>query len=480
MMEQDQQTMYSPLTAIIKRKPVVVPPEASVLASLRIMDEAKIGSVVITDPASGRPLGIFTLRDLLKRVALASCDRDLPITSVMSSDGLVSLGGHATAYQAALAMARHRLRHILVVDAAGSLIGVVSQNDLYALQRVGIKEISSEIREAADLHSLKHAAGEIHRLAGNMLAQGMSAEPLTQFISTLNDILTLRVIELTLTEFELPAIAWCWIALGSEGRFEQTFSTDQDNGIIFDCPDEVEAEPLRQMFLPFAQSVNFKLDACGFPLCKGNIMAGNPEWCLSLQEWRQRFSGWIHKSEPVALLNGSIFFDFRPLYGEESLSDKLRQWLLGATASNPLFLRQMVVNALQCRPPLGLIRDFVYDHARQFPHTIDLKMYGSRPFVDAARILALANGVSHTSTALRLRAVAEHVRLAREDVEALVQGFSFIQLLRLRNQHESETNGEFANRIDPGKLNELDRQMLKQAFRQGKKLQQKLELEYRL
>lgn len=480
MSDADHQTMYSPLTAVIRRKPVVVPPDYSVLQSLRIMDEARIGSVVVADPDSGRPLGIFTLRDLLSRVALASCDRDQPITSVMSSDRLVTLGGQATAYQAALAMARHRLRHILVVDAAGRLIGVVSQNDLYALQRVGIKEISSEIREAADIASLKHAAGEIHRLAGNMLAQGIGAEPLTEFISTLNDILTLRVIELTLAEFELPRIAWCWIALGSEGRFEQTFSTDQDNGIIFECPDEAEAESLRQMFLPFAQDVNRKLDACGFPLCKGNIMAGNPQWCLSLAEWRRRFAHWIHEAEPLALLNASIFFDFRPLYGDESLSDVLREWLLGVTAANPLFLRQMVINALQCSPPLGLVRDFVYDHAKQFPHSIDLKMYGSRPFVDAARILALANGVSHTSTTLRLRAVAEQVRLARDDVAALVQGFSFIQLLRLRHQHDGGANADSANRIDPGALNELDRQMLKQAFRQAKKLQQKLQLDYRL
>lgn len=480
MAEEDHQTMYSPLTAIIRRKPVVVPPDYSVLQSLRTMDEAKVGSVVVADPESGRPLGIFTLRDLLKRVALASCDRDQPITSVMSSDQLVSLGGHSTAYQAALAMARHRLRHILVVDAAGRLVGVVSQNDLYALQRVGIKEISREIREAADIDGLKHAAREIHRLAENMLAQGIGAEPLTQFISTLNDILTLRVIELTLAEFELPRIDWCWIALGSEGRFEQTFSTDQDNGIIFECPDEAEAEPLRQMFLPFAQDVNRKLDACGFPLCKGDIMAGNPEWCLSLIEWRKRFAGWIHEAEPQALLNASIFFDFRPLYGEERLSEGLREWLLDVTVANPLFLRQMAVNALQCSPPLGLVRDFVYDHARQFPHTIDLKMYGSRPFVDAARILALANGVSHTSTALRLRAMGEHLHLPREDVAALVQGFYFIQLLRLRHQHDGGATVEIANRIDPDALNELDRQMLKQAFRQAKKLQQKLQLDYRL
>ena len=474
-----RQNMYSPLASIIRRKPVVVGPDASVLVALQVMSTARIGSLVITDPGSGKPLGVFTLRDLLTRVALGSWDREQPIRAVMSSQKLVMLGEQATAYQAALTMAKHRLRHLLVVDAAGALLGVVSQNDLYALRHAGVKEVSGEIRDASDLASLQQAATGIAHLAERMLAQGTGAETLTQFISSLNDILTLRVIELTLPDFVLPQVDWCWIALGSEGRFEQTFSTDQDNGIIFDCPEGGSAEALRLAFLPFAREVNRKLDACGFPLCKGNIMAGNAQWCLSLAEWRALFSGWIYEAQPLALLNASIFFDFRPLYGEDALSQQLRESLLAITTANPLFLRQMAVNALQCNPPLGLIRTFTYD-SDEFPHTIDLKMYGSRPFVDAARIFALAGGISETGTAQRLRTAAETLQFHQEDVAALVDSFYFIQLLRLRNQHLVKADPRLANRVDPSKLNGLDRQTLKHAFRQAKKLQQKLQLDYRL
>jgi len=477
--EAQYQTMYSPLAAIIRRKPVVVPPQVTVLHALRVMERARIGSLVVTDTANGKPLGVFTLRDLLTRVALGSWDREQPIEAVMSSDKLVMLGAEATAYQAALAMAKHRLRHILVTDASGALLGVVSQNDLYALQRAGIKEVSGEIRDAADIEGLKRGSAGIARMAQQMLAQGIGAETLTQFISSLNDILTLRVIELTLPDFALPQVDWCWIALGSVGRFEQTFSSDQDNGIIFACPQGASAESLRQALVPFAQEVNRKLDLCGFPLCKGKVMAGNAQWCLSLDEWRERFSGWIYEAQPEALLNASIFFDFRPLYGEEGLSQQLRASLLAITTANPLFLRQMAVNALQCNPPLGLIRTFVYDSA-EFPRTIDLKMYGARPFVDAARILALANGIAETGTAQRLRAASAMLQFQQEDVAALVDSFYFIQLLRLRNQQGRKLDPRCANRLDPGTLNGLDRQTLKQAFRQAKKLQQRLQLDYRL
>jgi CBS domain-containing protein len=474
----DNQTMYSMLSSIVRRSPITVTPDMSVHEALQIMDRHRIGSIVVTEADTGVPLGIFTLQDLLRRVALPSADPQQPIANVMTRD-LVSLSPQATAYQAALLMARRNVRHLLVVDENRRLTGIVSQNDLFALQRVGVKEVSTEIGSALDLDTLVHSAREIRMLADNMLAQGVGAEQLTHFISTLNDLLTLRIIELAMAEFELPQVDWCWIALGSEGRFEQTFSTDQDNGIIFQC-DTQDAEALRRQFLPFAQTVNRMLDACGFLLCKGQIMAGNPMWCLSLTEWRGKFGSWINAAEPQALLFASIFFDFRPLYGKEELSDSLREWLLAACAKQPLFLRHMADNALLCRPPLGVIRDFVFDKSREYPHTIDLKMYGAWPFVDSARIFALAHGIEHTSTAQRLRAALDKMHYKHGELAAIIDSFYYIQLLRLRHQHELRGQASGANRIDPDDLNELERQILKESFKQARSLQDRLKLDYQL
>lgn len=474
----DQKTMYSTLQSILRRAPVTVEPTQSVQEALQAMEQHRVGSIVVTEAQSGKPVGIFTLQDLLRRIALPGADTSQPIANVMTRN-LVALGLQATAYQAALLMARRSVRHVLVVHGDGRLAGIVSQNDLYALQRVGVKEVSTEIATADDMDGLVHAAGEIRKLADAMLAQGVGAEQLTHFISTLNDLLTLRILELTMAEFALPDAEWCWIALGSEGRFEQTFSTDQDNGIIFQC-EAGEAEAIRQQLLPFAQAVNRKLDACGFLLCKGNIMAGNPMWCMSLDEWKRKFASWINTADPEALLFGSIFFDFRPLFGREELSVELRTWLMAACGSQPIFLRHMAANALRCQPPLGIVRDFVYDRSKEYPHTIDLKMYGAWPFVDSARILALAHGVPHTSTAQRLRAVMARLHYRADDVAAIIDSFFYIQLLRLRHQHNLRGQAKGANRINPDQLNELERHILKQAFKQARKLQTRLRLDYQI
>ncbi len=471
-------SMFSPLSAIIRRPAVTVPLDATVREALERMERTRIDSIVVTDRAGDVPLGIFTLHDLLRRVTLPGGDLQQPIAATMTG-GLVTLRPQATAHQAALLMARNAMGHVVVVDGEGRLAGVVSQDDLFGLQRVGLGEVSGEIAAAKDLAALRGAAAEIRHLALGLVAQGVGAELLTHFTSTLTDLLTIRVIDLTIDEHDLPPVPFCWIALGSEGRLEQTFATDQDNGVIFEA-EEADAAEVRAALLPFARAVNEKLDACGFALCKGGIMAGNPQWCLTLGEWQRAFGRWIYEPQAQALLNASVFFDLRPIHGADRLAEQLREWLLGATAERPLFLRVLAENALTCQPPLGTLRDFVFDRrAKEFPHTLDLKTYGSRPFVDAARILALASRVPHTSTAERLRAVADAGRLGPGGVTALIDGFYFIHLLRLRNQATRPT-GEGANRVDPRDLDDLERRVLKEAFRQARKLQSLVALEYQI
>jgi len=471
-------TMYSPLSALLRRDPVTVPLEATVRSALEAMERARLDLVVVTDAERRYPLGVFTLRDLVRRVTLPGGDLEQPVAAVMTA-GLTTLPPEASAHQAALAMARSGVRLMVVVEADGRLAGVVSQDDLFGLQRAGVGEIGREIQAARDVEGLRQVAPGIRRLADGLMAQGIGPETLTHFISTLNDLLTVRVIELVADHFDVPPVPMCWIALGSEGRLEQTFATDQDNGIIFEA-DAADAERVRQGLLPFAKAVNQALAACGFALCRGDVMAGNPRWCLTLEEWQRAFSGWIATPQPYALLNASIFFDLRPIYGREALADRLHAWVLAAAARAPLFLRGMAECALRSRPPLGLFRRFLYTPSPEFPHTIDLKLRGSGPYVDAARVFALAHEVPHTSTAQRLRALAGVLHLDAGDLAAKVDGFHFVHLQRLRNQCRPGVPLAAANRIDPRDLGDLDRHVLREALLQARQLQERLMLDFQL
>ena len=205
--------------------------------------------------------------------------------------------------------------------------------------------------------------------------------------------------------------------------------------------------------------MNEALDACGFRWCKGNVMASNPALCLSVEEWQAKMGGWLANWEPQALLDASIYFDFRALYGDASLATELRDWMLERTPAYPAFLRQMAQNAAAGAAGARYLRDFATEDAPNAPHSIDLKLYGVRLFVDAARIYALAQGLPQTNTVERLRAAGAGNGNERGGYpRPCVDAFLAIQRLRLRHQASQETLDEdTANRIDPDKLNKFER-----------------------
>jgi len=469
------QSLSSRLSSLMRGTPVTCAPDTSVREALSRMHEARIGSMIAVDEG-GRPLGILTLPDVLERIALPQIDLELPVIGIMTRQ-LTTLPPEAQAHEAALAMAKQGFRHVLVVENE-RLVGLVSEKDLFALQRVGLRQIGQAIRHANVLEELQQSAADIRSMAHNMMAQGVAAEQLTQFISMFNDQLTARVVELEYAASGIDGAGLCWIALGSEGRFEQTLSTDQDNALIFIVPEGMTADEVREQMLPVARRINETLALCGFPLCLGNVMASNPAWCLSLEEWRSIFLNWITNGSPVALLHASIFFDFRALYGSHALTDELRLWLAKVASDQPRFLHQMAENAVRNRPPLGVVRDFVVGKER----TLNLKLNGITPFVDAARIFSLATGVTNTSTIGRLRQSAAALHVSAIEVDGWINAFLYIQMLRLRHHHEVQQAGlqGLDNLIDPESLNELDRRILKEAFRQARKVQAKLAQLYQL
>lgn len=478
-LRQDEDTrLERSLASVCGRAPVSVLRGTPLSAALQAMHDARVGSVAVTDEA-GRPLGILTLKDVLSRVVLPGLALDTPIDQAMTPDP-VALPASASAREALLTMARHGIHHLLLV-ANAKLAGVISEKDLFAIRRMSVQGVTAAIAGASEIEALKRAGRDIAALAHSLLAQGMEAETLTELIATLNDHLTRRLIDLEAAATGLPAVRWCWMALGSEGRMEQTLATDQDNALIFEAGEDgnSDTEAVREQLIAIARRVNDGLDACGFPLCKGFIMASNPKWCLTAGEWRAQFSRWIDSGGPEELLNASIFFDFRPLYGEQALAEDLRIWLTNKIRSNPRFLKQMTQNALRNVPPLGLVRDFVLSENEMHPHTLDLKLNGSMPFVDGARIFALAGGQRATGTAQRLKQAGQALRIPEEEINSWVQAFHFIQLLRLRHQHEQERKGLMPdNHLNPDTLSVLDRRILKEAFRQARKLQARLALDY--
>lgn len=463
-----EQNLDKPLEALAQRSPVCCAPETPLREALQTMHQARIGAMLVTDPA-GQALGILTRFDILGRITLAQVPLDAPIGQVMTQPVLSLTTAH-TAEDAALLMSRHGMRHVPITR-QGVAVGMISERDLFAMQKQSVKSVSSTLRAATDTDRLRQAAEGIRQLARSLLGQGVQARQLTAMISHLNDVLTEKLLALKAEEHGIDMRRLCWLALGSEGRDEQTIATDQDNALILPN-DTTDAQ--RAKILAFAHDVNLVLDACGYPLCRGGVMAGETACCLTWDEWRARFEQWIRQGTPEDLLNASIYFDFRHLAGNATLAHSLRQEVVQAAQQTPRFLKQMALNALTRAVALNW-RGAIDTDANG---TLDLKLQGAAIFVDAARIYSLAHGIEETNTRKRLEATGQQMALASNEYGAWVSGFEFLQMLRLRIQLDGGAALAQPNRLVVASLNDIDRRILRETLRVARQLQQRLQLDY--
>jgi len=333
----------------------------------------------------------------------------------------------------------------------------------------------ASIAVATGVDELAAAAAAARRRLHDGLSGDGDIAHTTRRISRLNDLVTECLVQRNAAELGLDLERACWMALGSQGRSEQTLATDQDNGLVLAA--EVTGIE-RERWLELGGRVNRALDACGYTLCRGKVMAGEPECCLGVDDWSRRFEHWMAHGAPQDLLNASIYFDLRPLVGRHALVADLRRRVIARAAGLPRFVKQMADNALRNAVPLGW-----FGSIRPLPGdgrpTFDLKMQGTALFVEAARLYALALGIEDTGTGERLDALAERERVPVDERLAWTHGFDALQGMRLQFQARGLVAEDNPNLVALDDVGASDRDRLRNALRAARLLHQRIELDYR-
>ncbi|MFZ5585459.1 MAG: DUF294 nucleotidyltransferase-like domain-containing protein [Thermodesulfobacteriota bacterium] len=477
----DAALMRSRVEEVMSRDALTCLAATPVKAAAHLMTVRQVGSIVVTDQ-SGHPIGVLTDHDLRSKVLALGRSADRPVLEFMSQP-VHTIAPDAHAFEALLAMSRHGVHHLAVTEAE-RLVGVICDHDLQGLTGSSPVAVVRDIEKVESVDELVAVHQKIDRVLETLLRLGGSAATMLALVTEFNDRLTLKLLGLIEAEIEhqglgRPPVPYVWMALGSEGRREQTLRTDQDNALIFaNLP--AEREPaVKQWFLMFAERVVTGLERCGFPRCPGEVMASNPRWCQTDEQWQRTFARWLADPKPLTLRLASIFFDFRAIYAEADYIDYLAASLKAGLEDNRLFLRMMAKNALYTRPPLGFLRQFVVDKSGEHKNKLNLKLSGLTPIVDAARVMALELGIGATNTLERLKGV-ERAGLLKPALAAdLREAFGFITLTRIAQHLESRARGELPdNFVDPAALNSLQRKMLKESFGVISQLQDLVEHRY--
>lgn len=474
----DKILFTTPVEDVATKEVISVPENTSIREAAKIMCENSISSLIIMDK-DGIPIGIITDKDLRKKVVAMARNVEEPVKNIMSFP-IIKIDAKDYCFEAVVKMLKYNLHHLLVIK-NGQISGIVTNHDIMMLQGFSPITVVRDLEIQQNVEGLMNAAKQINSIVGNLISQGAKASNITRIITEINDRIVRKIIQFAEREFGQPPVPYCWIALGSEGRKEQTFKTDQDNALIYADPKPEEQEEVQKYFLAFTEYVKSNLLKCGFPPCPGDIMASNPKWCQPLKVWKKYFSQWIYtpKGENINLSN--IFIDFRGIYGDLTLEESLRDFVLSTAKEQRVFLGYLANLAVRNRPPLGFFKTFVVEKSGEHKDKLNLKIKGIAPIVDIIRLFSLEKGVRETSTLERIETLKTKHTVVRDYAEEIIYAFEFLMLLRIRHQYEQVLQGSMPdNFIDPEKLSNLEKKLLKDTFQLISKLQDLLIERYKL
>jgi CBS domain-containing protein len=453
----------TPVGEIITKEVCSASQDIPIKEAAEIMSQDRISSLVLLD-ADGVPSGIVTDRDLRDKVVSKGRNVMDPVSSIMSVF-LIKADARDYCFEALLKMIRYNVHHLLIIE-NGSLKGVITNHDLMMLQGTSPVSIAREMESQQTIEGLVPVAKKISKIVELLIKEGASASNITSVITEINDRLVRKVIEITEKKLGNPPVNYCWIVFGSEGRKEQVFKTDQDNGLIYEDPETPEkAEEARTYFSGFTLLLRDSFMKCGFPLCPLDYMASNPQWCQPLRVWKKYFSDWINEPSPEGIFKSLVFFDFRPIHGEFSLAEDLRNAITSQLDGRMLFFGSMANTIIHNLPPLGFFKTFIVEKSGEHKDEFDLKLKGITPLVDAVRLFALEKGITETSTIDRIHALKDKHTIVREYADELEYAFEFIMLQHICQQFEEIREGKGPDHfVNPYKLNNHEKKTMKEAF----------------
>jgi CBS domain-containing protein len=435
--------------------------------ALKILDGDSRPVIVVDSDA--RPKGVVGTNQILRSVILEGMAPDQQVKVIMDRS-FHTIDINSFFFDALHEMVKHKTDRLIAVDRERA-VGIMTGLDMLRFRGREVLSLLRNLETASTMTELNLLRAEIEKVLRALVSDGALASQACRIVSELNDRMVRRVIQLTEEAKGSIPCPYAWLGLGSEGRKEQTLLTDQDNAIIFLDSSEGDTPAY---FSSLSASVVNSLAECGLPLCKGGIMATNPKYFGTLDEWKRRAAYWITTAvrQEVNLSDLYVVLDFRTTHGDHRLETELKSHMSTLIRENSYFLKILAQNIVDIPIPLGFFKDFIVEKSGKYKNRLNLKNYGLVPLVTCVKLLAWSKDVFEVNTLERLRALTKTGVLSSDNAEFLEQAFETFLTLRIRNNlNDIEQGREPTNYVDPAALSTRQKQLLKESFHAVSQLQ---------
>lgn len=461
----------------IMSKAVFINKQASIIdAAKRLRESMSTGIVVIDE--NDKLVGTVTQRDILDAMI---ANRKMAVVNDIMNLKPFKAKYDAFCYDVLSYFKDDHVEFIPVVKHE-KVVGALTAESFLQLQDSDYINLSYNIHHAKNLQQLKKLAAVNNTLLidfiEELLHKNTYAYDVCELIANYNDKIHRQVIRLVLKKmkaqgFGTPPINYCFIVMGSQGRKEQAFSTDQDNGLILDNYEHLSnKEEIELYFQTFAEKINDHLMKCGFPLCTGGVMAKEKLWRRSLDSWTLEVQRWVKETDAEEIRNFTIFSDYRPIYGDYSLATKLREATSETIQKGKILHLLLMKDTIRFRVPLNPLGMITTGKTKE----VNVKKAAIMQIVNGVRIFAMKQGIATENTIKRLDALEEAEVLHPRDVKNAKTALDILMAFRLKNNIRQLRNGEpVTNELALDTLSKENKKQLKEALSIAKRLQQMIE-----
>lgn len=440
------------------------------------MTKDGISASVVLD-LDGRPIGIVTLKSIVHNL-ITECTYPIDnctAEQIMDTD-LAVVAPDAFTGHALVMLTRQKSKYLLVME-RDNLVGILTAIDFVKSRNIGDLTLLQEISDSHSIDELAVIADGINNVINILLDEGAKVPDILEVMSEIHERLIRAVIsnaERQMAEqgFGPPPVDYCWINMGSDARHEQTLRTDQDNAVIYADPDPGEKEPVDAYFKVLAKVIVKGLDQCGFALCSGDVMATNPKWCRSLSDWKESVDQWATTVDPQKTIDMTILLDFRPVWGNQALAQALWEKIF-QVFEDPEKVNHMLTDLnMQFAVPINFLGNLRTEKKGPHKNHLNLKKGGLIHIINGARIFAINNRITETSTLGRLGQLTEMGVISQKRYEVLKTAFETLVMFKLRtNLKKMSQNRERDHYIDPSTLSGSEMILLKDAISSASQMQ---------
>ncbi len=419
-------------------------------------------------------VGVVNDKDIRERVVAKKIDTSEDIFKIMSAP-LVYVKDKVLLYEAVLLFKQEDISHLLVKDSSENIVGVISNKDILEMQRNSVSYMIREVELAENIEHINDITKRLPILIHALIDSGARTQNITRIITSLTDSISQRIIIFAIEKLGVPPCKFTFMALGSEGRMEQTLATDQDNAIIIENIGCEIKESVKNYFLSLGKLVSNDLNKLGFKFCNGGVMASNPKWVLTLDEWKNQFKSWILNSDPKSILEAGIFFDFRNIFGEAFLTDELKKYVLELIENKGTFFHHLANPILKFKSNINLFGSVVGESSSNF----DIKKI-ILPIISFIRIYSLLNKVPETNSLDRLEKLKSIKKISDALYHEIDVSYNYLMLLRFKSQIEQVSKGhEPDNLINVSELSDIEKATIKKILSEISNMQTQLNFDFK-